>query len=140
MEVKPTGPAKSRPEVRAGVQAPKLLDRVRAEIRVRHYSRRTEDAYVFWIRRYIRFNDLRHPQDLDERDIGRFVTWLAVERKVSASTQNQALSAVLFLYKAVLGRELGTIVRTPARTPLRVPVVLSVAEVRSVLAALGGVP
>lgn len=78
---------------------PKLLDRVRHAIRTRHYSPRTEEAYVHWIRRYIVFHGKKHPSTLGAADISVFLTWLAVERKVSASTQNQALSAVLFLYK-----------------------------------------
>ena len=77
---------------------PKLLDRVRHAIRTRHYSPRTEEAYVHWIRRYIVFHEKQHPSVLGAPDISRFLTWLAVERQVSASTQNQALSAVLFLY------------------------------------------
>ena len=78
--------------------APKLLDRVRDAVRTRHYSPRTEDAYAHWIRRYIVFHRKRHPSELGAADISTFLTWLAVERHVSASTQNQALSALLFLY------------------------------------------
>jgi len=83
-------------------EAPKLLDRVRDAIRVRHYSRRTEHAYVVWIRRYIVFHRKVHPEKLGAAEIERFLTWLAVESGVSASTQNQALSALLFLYREVL--------------------------------------
>jgi len=75
----------------------KLLDRVRGEIRARHYSRRTEEAYVHWIRRYIVFHGKRHPSELSGSDVTAFLTWLAVEKRVAASTQNQALSSVLFL-------------------------------------------
>ena len=85
-----------------GRSQPKLLDWVRHAIRTRHYSPRTEEAYVHWIRRYIVFHGKQHPSTLGAPDISTFLTWLAVERRVSASTQNQALSAVLFLYKDVL--------------------------------------
>jgi integron integrase len=122
-------------------QPPKLLDRVRHAIRVRHYSRRTEEVYVTWIRRFILFHKKRHPQDMGVGEIGAFLSWLATVRKVSASTQNQALSAVLFLYREVLRQEIGPIPQVPrAQTPVRLPVVLTVAEVRVVLAHLRGVP
>jgi hypothetical protein len=78
---------------------PKLLDQVRDAIRTRHYSRRTEQAYVDWIRRCIIFHRVRHPAQMGGSEISQFLTWLAVDRRVSASTQNQALSALLFLYK-----------------------------------------
>ena len=120
--------------------APKLLDRVRAEVRMRHYSRRTEEAYVHWIRRYIVFHDKRHPRELGANDVTAFLTWLAVERHVSASTQNQAFSAVLFLYERVLRLDLGVVEHAAhAKRPLRVPVVLSVDEVRRVLGELDGI-
>jgi integron integrase len=121
--------------------APKLLDRVREEIRARHYSRRTEEAYVHWIRRYIRFHGLRHPSELGSPEIGAFLSWLAVERHVAASTQNQAFSAVLFLYREVLHQEIGHIEHVPhAKVAARLPVVLSSDEVRRVLKELAGVP
>jgi hypothetical protein len=85
---------------------PRLLDRVREALRVRHYSRRTEEAYVAWIRRYIFFHGKRHPAELSGPDVTRFLSALAVEKHVAASTQNQALSALLFLYRDVLGVEL----------------------------------
>jgi len=88
---------------------PRLLEQVRAEIRARHYSRRTEDAYVHWIRRFIVFHGRRHPRELGAPEISAFVTWLAVERHVAASTQNQALSGVLFLYREVLRQEVGVV-------------------------------
>ena len=113
-----------------GGSRPKLLDRVRQAIRTRHYSPRTAEAYVHWIRRYIVFHGKKHPSTLGAQDVSAFVTWLAVRRQVSASTQNQALSAVLFLYKAVLAIDLGavpSVVR--ARTPERLPVVLSREEI-----------
>jgi hypothetical protein len=81
---------------------PRLLDRVREAIRVRHYSLRTEQAYIQWIRRFIFFHDKRHPETMGEPEISRFLTHLAVNRKVAPSTQNQALSALLFLYQKVL--------------------------------------
>jgi len=86
--------------------APRLLDRVRAKIRLKHYSRRTEQAYVDWIRRFILFNNKRHPTDLGAGEVEAFLTHLAAVREVSASTQNQAKSALLFLYRDVLAIEL----------------------------------
>lgn len=115
----------------------RLLDRVRAAIRTRQYSYRTEQAYVHWIRRFILFHDRRHPDVMGKREVEAFLTHLAVERHVSASTQNQALSAILFLYKAVLERELDWIdgvVR--AKRKVREPVVLSSDEVRALLGHL----
>jgi site-specific recombinase XerD len=116
----------------------KLLDRVRATIRMRHYSRRTKQAYSAWIRRFIVFHGKRHPRDLGEREVTAFVSHLA-ERGVSASTQNQALSAILFLFEVVLGERLGwmnEIVR--AQRPVRLPVVLSRPEVSALLSRLRG--
>lgn len=84
---------------------PRLLDRVREAIRTRHYSRRTEKTYVTWIRRYILFHGKRHPAEMGARELEHFLTWLAVEGKVAAATQNQALSALLFLYREVLQQE-----------------------------------
>ena len=81
---------------------PRLLDRVRAAVRLRHYSRRTEKAYVAWIRRYVVFHGKRHPADMGAAELTRFLSSLAVDGRVAASTQNQALSALLFLYRAVL--------------------------------------
>jgi integron integrase len=120
---------------------PRLLDRVRAAIRARHYSRRTEDAYVAWIRRFIVFHGRRHPIEMGAPEITRFLTSLAVDRKVASSTQNQALSALLFLYRDVLEHDLpwlDDIVR--ARRPERLPVVLTQDEVRAVLGRLEGPP
>ncbi len=91
---------------------PKLLDQIRQLMRLRHYSLRTEEAYVGWIRRYILFHGKRHPRDLVESDIAGFLSSLAVKGQVAASTQNQALNALLFLYKEVLRRELGFIGET----------------------------
>jgi integron integrase len=118
---------------------PRLLDRVRAALRARHGSLRTEKAYVGWIRRYILFHDKRHPAEMGAAEITRFLSVLALERNVAASTQNQALSALLFLYRDVLEQDLpwlDQIVR--AKRPARIPVILSRAEVHAVLGALDG--
>src|SRR5712664_2249816 len=135
-------------EVRAplagpGTTAPKprLLDRVRGAIRARHYSHRTEDAYIGWIKRYIFFHDKRHPAQMGAPEVTRFLTSLAVEGRVAASTQNQALSALLFLYREVLDVDLpwlDDVVR--AKRPERLPVVLTRDEVRALLQSLDGVP
>ncbi|HSC27906.1 MAG TPA: phage integrase N-terminal SAM-like domain-containing protein [Vicinamibacterales bacterium] len=123
---------------RGSTGRPRLLDQVRAAIRVRRYSRRTEKAYVGWIRRFVVFHGKRHPRELGEREVTAFVSSLA-SRDVSASTQNQALSAILFLYQVVLGQRLSwmnDIVR--ARRPARLPVVLSRDEVARLLSRLQG--
>ena len=118
---------------------PKLLDRVRQSIRARHYSRRTEVSYVGWIRRYILFHRKVHPATLGAADVSTFLTWLATERHVSASTQNQALAALLFLYERVLMMPIGTVDHVVrAKQPIRLPVVLSRGEVGQVLAHLDG--
>ena len=125
--------------VSIGAQPPRLLDRVRASIRARHYSLRTEEAYVGWIRRFIRFNRLRHPREMGEAEITAFLSSLALSGRVSASTQNQALAALLFLYREVLGSRvewLEGIIR--AKKPARLPVVLTRDEVRAVIANLHG--
>ncbi len=118
---------------------PKLLDQVREQIRLRHYSIRTEAVYLEWVKRYIRFHKYRHPQEMGGPEVEAFLSDLAVRRDVSASTQNQALSAILFLYKQVLQIELpwmDGVIR--ARRPQRLPVVLTREEVASVLAQLDG--
>jgi integron integrase len=118
---------------------PRLLDLLRQAIRLRHYSRRTEVAYVRWVRRYIIFHDKRHPAELGGVEVTRFLSWLAEERRVSASTQTQALSALLFLYRHVLRLDvpwLTEVVRAPARP--KVPVVLTREEVRGVVRRLQG--
>ena len=118
---------------------PKLLDQVRHAIRTRHYSRRTEAAYADWIRRFIIFHRKRHPSTLGAPEITAFLSWLATTRRVSASTQNQALSALLFLYRHVLRIELDAIAQVPrARLPHRVPVVLSPEEIDQVFTHLQG--
>jgi integron integrase len=117
----------------------RLLDRVRRAIRLRHYSPRTERAYVGWIVRYVRFHGLRHPAEMGVAEVTHFISALAVERGVGASTQNQAVSALLFLYREVLGDPLRTLDGVVyARRPHRLPVVLTRAEVRAVLAQLTG--
>jgi integron integrase len=125
--------------IRASVTPPRLLDRVRGALRVRRYSPRTEKAYVGWIRRFILFHGKRHPETLAEAEIGAFLSSLAAESKVSASTQNQALAALLFLYQEVLSRKvewLGDLVH--AKRPATVPVVLNRDEARALLAKLDG--
>ncbi len=122
-------------------ESPKLIDQVRMVIRARHYSRRTEESYVHWIRRFVVFHARRHPRELGAAEIEAFVTWLGAARRMSASTQNQALSALLFLFKGVLRMEVGGLEYVPsAKTPSRVPVVLSAAEVGGVLACMEGAP
>jgi len=116
---------------------PRLLEQVRAAIRARHYSYRTEQAYVHWIRRFIRFHGRRHPAEMGKREAETFLTDLAVRRNVSASTQNQALSAILFLSRSVLEQELDWIENVVrAKRRVREPVVLSNDEVRSIFAHL----
>ena len=120
-------------------QPPKLLDRLRQELRARHYSRRTEATYLNWVRRFIFFHKVRHPREMGEPEINAFLTHLAVDKKVSSSTQNQALSALLFLYRHVIGQEvgdLGEVIR--ARRPTRLPVVMTREEVKTVLDHLSG--
>jgi integron integrase len=123
----------------ASPRRPRLLDRVRDALRLRHYSRRTERAYLGWIRRYVLVHGKRHPVDMGAEEVSRFLSSLAVQGKVGASTQNQALAALLFLYGPVLGVDLpwlDDLVR--AARPQRLPVVLSRDEVRAVLLALRG--
>jgi integron integrase len=122
-----------------GTTSPKLLDQVREAIRRRHYSYRTEETYVYWIRHFIYFHGKRHPREMGEAEVTAFLNHLARERKVASSTQNQALSAIIFLYKEVLARELGWLEGLEwARRPRRVPTVLTPAEVQRLLAHLEG--
>jgi len=117
----------------------KLLDQVRDVLRLKHYSYRTEQSYVDWITRYILFHDKRHPKDMGVPEIEAFLTHLAVEGHVAASTQNQALSALLFLYHEVLRVALpDTIDAIRAKKPARLPVVLTRAEVQQVIAGMSG--
>jgi integrase len=118
---------------------PKLLDRVRAAGARGTTAAETEEAYVGWIRRYIVFHRKTHPAQMGACEISQFLTWLAVQRRVSASTQNQALSAVLFLYKEVMAVETGAVPAVVrARTPDRLPVVLSREEIGAILKRLTG--
>lgn len=122
------------------IAPPKLLDQVRNALRVRHYSYRTEESYLAWIKRYILFHGKRHPREMSAAEVTEFLSSLAVEGNVSASTQNQALAAILFLYKQVLEVELpwlDQVVR--AKRPIRLPVVLNPDEVRQLLARMDGV-
>jgi len=119
---------------------PKLLDQVRDTIRLKHYSLRTEQAYSDWIRRFILFHNKRHPRDMSEQEVSQFLTHLARDANVAASTQNQALSALLFLYKEVLKQEIGWLDNVQrAKRPARLPVVLSPGEVRRIFAQMKGV-
>jgi integron integrase len=123
----------------AGGDKPKLLDQMREALRAGHYSPRTEKTYCQWVRRFIFFHNLRHPAEMGEGEINAFLTHLAVKEKVSASTQTQALSALLFLYRHVLKLEvgaLGQVIR--ARKPKRLPVVMTRTEVKALLGQLHG--
>jgi len=120
-------------------QPRRLLDQVRDELRKLHYSPRTEEAYIGWIKRFIWFHNKRHPRDMGAQEVEAFLSNLAVQRGVSASTQNQALCGVLFLYKPVLGIEQGWVDGvTRAKRPERVPVVLTREEVALVLGQMRG--
>ena len=116
----------------------KLLDRVRDAIRLKQYSIRTEDSYVDWIRRFILFHGKRHPSEMSAAEVETFLTHLAVNEHVAASTQNQAFSALLFLYREVLKKDLGPIDALRAKKPKRLPTVLTKEEVRRVLGHLSG--
>ncbi len=118
---------------------PKLLDQVRGELRKRHYSLRTEEAYIGWIRSFIRYHGIRHPREMGKEEVEGFLSHLAVGRKVAAATQNQALSALLFLYRDVLGitlEWLDNVVR--AKRPAKLPVVLTREEVMAIISKLHG--
>ena len=119
--------------------SPKLLDRVRWHLRSKRYSIRTEEVYVDWVRRFIIFHHKRHPDEMGEEEISGFLSYLAVEKNVAASTQNQAFSALLFLYQQVLDRKLDFIDDVQrVKRPAKVPVVFTPAEARAVLAHLKG--
>ena len=125
-------------ETPASYPRPRLLDRVRDAIRGRHYSRRTEKAYVGWIKRYIFFHARRHPAEMGASAVTRFLTSLAVDGHVAASTQNQALNAVVFLYRVVLEVDLPWLDEiVHARRPERLPTVLARDEVRRAVPAFG---
>jgi len=133
--------ARLRPEAESsfpGAQPPKLLDRARAVLRARHYSVRTEECYLDWMRRYILFHKKRHPLEMGGLEVEEFLTHLAVQGHVSISTQSQALHALLFLYQQVLEVELPLIRAIKSQRPRRLPVVMTRAEVRQVLQAIDG--
>lgn len=119
--------------------APKLLDQVRDRIRVKHYSIRTETQYLHWVKRFILYHDKRHPREMGADEVGEFLTHLATEGRVSASTQNQALSALLFLYREILNVELPWLDKViRAKKPQRLPVVLTKSEVSRILGRMDG--
>jgi len=118
---------------------PKLLDQVRAAIRTRHYSPRTEESYIYWIKKYIFFHNKQHPAEMRENEINAFLSHLATKEKVAASTQNQALCAIVFLYKHVLKIELGNFGNiTWAKKPKKIPVVFTKEEAKAVIDQLKG--
>jgi len=117
----------------------KLLDQVRDVIRLKHYSIRTEETYVMWIRRFILFHKKRHPSEMGEQEISEFLTHLAVKKRVASSTQNQALNAIVFLYREILKRDLGEIRNIQwAKRPTRLPVVFTRDEAKAVLDHMEG--
>lgn len=122
-------------------QQPRLLDRVRDRIRVKHYSRSTEKTYIYWIRWYIHHHGLRHPKDMGATEVEAFLSHLATVRKVSAGTQNQAMHALLFLYREVLSIDLPWLDGiTRAKPSKRIPTVLTQSETRALLAKVDGLP
>jgi len=126
-------------ELCAPAKPPRLLEQVRDAIRRRHYSHRTEQSYVHWIKRFIFFSGKRHPRDLGAPEVTAFLSHLARDRDVAAATQNQALAALLFLYKEVLAQPLPWLDQIErAKRPARLPTVLSVAEVQRLLAQMQG--
>jgi integron integrase len=135
------GGIQKRTDVPSLPTKPRLLERVRQAIRTRHFSPHTEQAYIGWIKRFTFFHNKRHPAEMAELEIGRFLSSLATEAQVSASTQNQALNSILFLYQVVLCRKIGLIQGViRAKRPRRLPVVLTKEEVKSVLDRMRGTP
>lgn len=122
----------------ADAKPPGLIQRYREELQARHYARRTVQTYEQWLRRFLRFHDRRHPRQMGSEEVNAFLTHLAVDRQVSPSTQNQALSALLFLYRELLDRDLALDGVVRARARRRLPVVLTPEEVRAVLQRLEG--
>jgi site-specific recombinase XerD len=120
-------------------EQPKLLDQLRNTLRRKHYSKRTEKAYIDWNKRFILFHNKKHPREMGAAEVEQFLTYLAVEQNVAASTQNQALNAIVFLYKEVLRTELGQLHMEHAKKPEKLPVVFSRKEVRAVMAHLDGI-
>jgi site-specific recombinase XerD len=131
---------RTNPPATADSKPPRLLDQVRAKPRLLHYAIRTEEAYVDWIRRYILFHNKRHPREMGAIEVEAFLTHLAVHDKVAASTQVQALAALLFLYQKVLDIKLPALDSVLARRPKRLPVVLCTDEVRAVRDRMKGTP
>ena len=123
----------------AGTRSLGLIQRYQQELQARHYARRTIDTYEHWLRRFLRFHKLRHPREMGSEEVNAFLTHLAVDLDVSASTQNQALSALLFLFRELLERDLALEGVVRARTKRRLPVVMTIEEVRAVLERLDGV-
>ncbi len=117
----------------------KLLDQVRDALRLKHYAYSTEESYVQWIRRFILFHNKRHPKEMGSSEVTAFLTHLAVEGNVAASTQNQALCALLFLYKEVLEQEIGFVKVTWAQKPKNLPTVMTTQEVQEVLRQMSGI-
>jgi integrase len=136
--VLPAGLPDPPPAVTAAPAAPRLLEQMRHVLRVRHYSRRTEDCYVDWARRFILFHHKRHPRDMGTAEVARFLTHLAVEGNVAVSTQMQALNALVFLYRHLLENDLGRLDHVRATRPARLPIVLSRIEVRRLLEGVEG--
>ena len=137
MNQEPDSPADSRSL--PGNPDKKLVERLHEAIRVRNYSRRTEQSYWYWIRYFIFFHGKRHPAEMGAQEVTAFLSWLATEQNVAAATQNQALSALLFLYKQVLGQELPWLDGIAhAKRPVRLPVVLTEAEVKRLLEFMDG--
>lgn len=128
------------PRTLPALQSTRLLDQVRERVRYLHYSLRTEEAYVYWVRFFVRWHGMKHPRDMGAGEVQSFLTMLATQRRVSSSTHNQALSAILFLYREVLGAELAWLkdLQRPSQ-PRRLPTVLSPDEVSCVLGSMEGV-
>ncbi len=116
----------------------KLLDQLREVIRLKHYAYRTEETYVQWVRRYILFHEKRHPREMGRVEIEAFLTHLAVQQQVAASTQNQALNAILFLYREVLNLEVSGVKAIRAKRTQYLPTVLTQQEARAVIQNIGG--
>jgi|SRR5688572_22095109 site-specific recombinase XerD len=116
--------------------AKKLLDQARDVLRLKHYSYRSEETYIDWIRRYILFHQKRHPNDMGAPEIQAFLTHLSTERTVAASTQNQALSAILFRYREVLHKEIESVLLSGVKRPKRLPTVLTREETLCVINSL----
>ncbi|MBN2103339.1 integron integrase [bacterium] len=127
-----------QPDSDLSSRTPKLLDQVRENLRARNYSLKTEKSYISWIRQYIHYHKKRHPLKMGEAEINEFLKYLAIKRKVSASTQNQALCAIVYLYKNVLKKEIGNLELIWAQKPKKLPVVFTHQEVKSIVKHLMG--